>query len=210
MSFKAVCFDVGGVLTMSMESVMPQAAANAGIDLIALGPVLAEMFISDGDGDNPGHRLERGEISIDTFAELAGPHGTSIRTLLHPDSEHFIMNALAPSQLMHDFVSEVHEAGFATGVISNVVHEWMPWWVKFTPPEALFDTVLYSCLIGQRKPNALIYETAIKNLHVKPSEILYLDDFAPMADAARVAGMKVINVSDHATAIAEARRLLAL
>ena len=205
---KAVCFDVGGVLTKSMESVMPQAAAKAGIDLVALGPVLAEMFISDGDGDNPGHRLERGEISIDEFAELAGAHGTSIRTLLHPDSEHFIMAALTPSQLMHDFVSEVHDAGLATGVISNVVHEWMPWWVKFTPPAELFDTILYSCAIGQRKPNSVIYETAITNLGFEPNEILYLDDFAPMADAARKAGMSVINVGDHAAAIAEARRLL--
>jgi putative hydrolase of the HAD superfamily len=210
MTFNAVCFDVGGVLTMSMESVMPQAAAKAGIDLVALGPVLAEMFISDGDGDNPGHRLERGEISIDEFAELAGAHGASIRALLHPDSEHFIMAALTPSPLMHDFVSEVHDAGLATGVISNVVHEWMPWWVKFTPPAHLFDTILYSCAIGQRKPNSLIYETAITNLAVEPSEILYLDDFAPMADAARKAGMRVIDVGDHASAIAEARRLLAL
>ena len=40
------------------------------------------------------------------------------------------------------------------------------------------------------------------------SEILYLDDFAANAVAARRAGMTVVDVHDHDTAIAEARSLL--
>ena len=119
--YKAVCFDVGGVLTHSMSTVMPQAAIAAGIDLEKLGPIFMEMFISEGDTDNPGHQLERGEISMDHFVSIMGDMGTEIRKVLHPASEHFIMAKLEPAQVMHDFVQEVRNAKFATGIISNVI-----------------------------------------------------------------------------------------
>jgi putative hydrolase of the HAD superfamily len=208
--YKAVCFDVGGVLTHSMSTVMPQAAIAAGIDLEKLGPIFMEMFISEGDTDNPGHQLERGEISMDHFVSIMGDMGTEIRKVLHPASEHFIMAKLEPAQVMHDFVQEVRNANFATGIISNVISEWLPWWENFTPTHELFDVVLYSCDVGLRKPNASIYLSAAQQLNFTPEEIVYLDDFLPMAEAARKVGMKVIHVTDHATAIAEARELLGL
>ena len=160
--------------------------------------------------DNPGHQLERGEISIDHFVEIMGETGLEIRKVLHPDSEHFIMHNLKPALVMHEFVQEVRSAGFSTGIISNVIREWLPWWVDFTPPHDLFDAVLYSCEVGLRKPNASIYLSAAKQLNYSPEEIVYLDDFLPMVEAARKVGMKVVHVTDHATAIAEARELLGL
>ena len=208
--YKAVCFDVGGVLTHSMSTVMPQGAIAAGIDLEKLGPIFMEMFISEGDTDNPGHQLERGEISMDHFVSIMGDMGSEIRKVLHPASEHFIMAKLEPAQVMHDFVQEVRNAKFATGIISNVISEWLPWWEDFTPSHDLFDVVLYSCDVGLRKPNASIYLSAAAQLNFAPEEIVYLDDFLPMAEAARKVGMKVIHVTDHAAAIAEARELLGL
>jgi len=189
---------------------MPQAAIAAGIDLEKLGPIFMEMFISEGDTDNPGHQLERGEISMDHFVSIMGDMGTEIRKVLHPASEHFIMAKLEPAQVMHDFVQEVRDANFATGIISNVISEWLPWWDDFTPSHELFDVVLYSCDVGLRKPNASIYLSAAQQLNFAPEEIVYLDDFLPMAEAARKVGMKVVHVTDHAAAIAEARELLGL
>jgi len=208
--FKAVCFDVGGVLTQPMNAVMIKSATDAGIDLEVLGPVFHAMFVSEGDDETPGHRLERGEITIEEFLDIVGVHGGEIRKVLHPDSEHFAMAKLSPSHEMHNLVREVRDAGFATGIISNVVHEWMPWWDKFVPPPNMFDTILYSCIVGLRKPNPSIYAAAIANLNVEPHEVLYLDDFEPMANAARDAGMHVVHVHDHSAAIAEVRLTLAL
>ena len=120
------------------------------------------------------------------------------------------MAKLEPAQVMHDFVQEVRNANFATGIISNVISEWLPWWENFTPTHELFNVVLYSCDVGLRKPNASIYLSAAQQLNFAPEEIVYLDDFLPMAEAARKVGMKVIHVTDHAAAIAEARELLGL
>lgn len=208
--YKAVCFDVGGVLTHSMESVMPTSILTSGIDFAMLAPIFMEMFVSDSDTDNPGHQLERGEISLNDFVELMGETGQEIRKVLHPDSEHFIMHNLKPALVMHDFVSEVRSAGFSTGIISNVIREWLPWWEDFTPSHDLFDVVLYSCEVGLRKPNTSIFLSAAQQLNYSPDEILYFDDFLPMVESARKVGMKVIHVTDHTAAIAEARELLGL
>lgn len=208
--YKAVCFDVGGVLTHSMESVMPTSILTSGIDFAMLAPIFMEMFVSDSDTDNPGHQLERGEISLNDFVELMGETGQEIRKVLHPDSEHFIMHNLKPALVMHDFVSEVRSAGFSTGIISNVIREWLPWWEDFTPSHDLFDVVLYSCDVGLRKPNTSIFLSAAQQLNYSPDEILYFDDFLPMVESARKVGMKVIHVTDHTAAIAEARELLGL
>ena len=147
---------------------------------------------------------------MDYFVNMMGDMGTEIRKVLHPDSEHFIMAQLKPARAMHDFVQEVRDANFGTGIISNVISEWLPWWDDFTPSHELFDVVLYSCDIGLRKPNASIYLSAAQQLNLDPVEIVYLDDFLPMAEAARKVGMKVVHVTDHAAAIAEARELLGL
>lgn len=208
--YKAVCFDVGGVLTHSMESVMPTSILTSGIDFAMLAPIFMEMFVSDSDTDNPGHQLERGEISLNDFVELMGETGQEIRKVLHPDSEHFIMHNLKPALVMHEFVSEVRSAGFSTGIISNVIREWLPWWEDFTPSHDLFDVVLYSCDVGLRKPNTSIFLSAAQQLNYSPDEILYFDDFLPMVESARKVGMKVIHVTDHTAAIAEARELLGL
>lgn len=208
--YKAVCFDVGGVLTHSMESVMPTSILTSGIDFAMLAPIFMEMFVSDSDTDNPGHQLERGEISLNDFVELMGETGQEIRKVLHPDSEHFIMHNLEPALVMHDFVNEVRSAGFSTGIISNVIREWLPWWEDFTPSHDLFDVVLYSCDVGLRKPNTSIFLSAAQQLNYPPDEILYFDDFLPMVESARKVGMKVIHVTDHTAAIAEARELLGL
>jgi putative hydrolase of the HAD superfamily len=82
--------------------------------------------------------------------------------------------------------------------------------VNFTPSHDHFDAVLYSCNVGLRKPNTSIYLSAAEQLNYSPEEIVYLDDFLPMVEAARKVGMKVVHVTDHDAAIAEARELLGL
>jgi putative hydrolase of the HAD superfamily len=78
-----------------------------------------------------------------------------------------------------------------------------------TPPLDLFDVVVHSCTVGLRKPNPAIYEFALDALGIAAHEALYLDDFPAMAEAAAALGMVTVHVTDHASAIDEARRHLA-
>jgi putative hydrolase of the HAD superfamily len=206
--FKAVLWDVGGVLTMPMVEAIPEAARRAQVNMAELAPKLLETFMHDGDGDSAPHRLERGEISLDDYLTHMGELGSEIRKILHPDSPHFVFDFLERNHAMHDFVDEVTKAGYATGIISNVVAEWLPWWEKFVHPAERFDVILYSCIDGVRKPNIEIFLAAARRLDVSPNDVLFFDDSESMVTAARGVGMHTIHVTNSDEAIAMARQLL--
>lgn len=209
-TIKAVCFDVGGVLTTGIAPAMMQAAQSGGVDLAVLGPTLRKLFIEENRRDHPGHALECGRLSFEEFVEAVGNFGPEIRTLMHPDSPHCMYRFIDRSEPMHEFVDEVRTAGYRTGIISNVLTEWLGLWETFTHPIDRFETVIYSCLDGMRKPDLEIFTTALERLGLAGNEVLYLDDGPGMVDVARRAGMNAVLVDDHDRAIDEARKLLAM
>ena len=119
-----------------------------------------------------------------------------------------ITRALEPEPTMHAFVTELVDAGYLTGVVSNNVREWQDTWDRALPPAELFSAVVLSATVGVRKPNRDIYLMAVERLGVAPHEALFLDDFAPMAEGARAAGLHALHVEAHDVAIGEARALL--
>jgi putative hydrolase of the HAD superfamily len=207
---RGVLFDVAGVLSGPLAPAMVAAVQAAAIDLSAAGPALLGAFATAGDGDEPVHRLERGEITLDAFFAGLGEHETAVRLLLDPASPHFGMHGLAAHEDMHAFVREVRASGRRVGVISNAVREWQPAWDRVTPARDEIDALVLSWEVGARKPNAAIYAMAAEALGLDPGHIVMLDDFPAMVDGARSAGMHAIHVADHGTAIAEARALLDL
>ena len=209
-SIRAVLFDVGGVLTTPIAKAMSASARSAGIDLEALGPELWEMFVNQDAPDNPAHALERGEITFDEFVGAVGPIGPKVWSMMHPDSPHCMYNHIHRSEPMHSFVDAVKTSGHRIGIVSNVLNEWLGMWATYTEPIERFDTVVYSCVDGMRKPNDDIFVTALERLNLDASEALYLDDGPGMVSTARRLGMTAILVESHDDAIAEARRLLAI
>ena len=47
----------------------------------------------------------------------------------------------------------------------------------------LFDIVVESCLLGERKPSARIFMTACQRLGVNPRQCVFLDDITANSDA---------------------------
>lgn len=205
---RAVCFDVGGVLTEPLAPTFLRLAAESALDLSAVGPVLLSMFASADDTDLPGHRLERGEITLQEFYAELGEVGPLSKVLFDPSSPHFAIPHLVPSVRMHEFLAEVR-ARLPVAVVSNVVEEWLPWWQQVLPPAELDVELVLSCEVGLRKPNPAIYHLAAARLGFPPEQVLFLDDFPAMVDAARRVGMHAVHVADHAAAITAARTVLA-
>lgn len=207
---RGVCFDVGGVLTTPLTPVFLQLAGSSGVDLAAVAPVMFSMFASSDDTNEPAHRLERGEITLEAFYELLGEVGPLARVLTDPASPSFAIPHLIAAPAMQAFVGEVRGSGRAVAVVSNVVTEWLPWWMAVLPEGDFADAIVLSCEVGLRKPNPAIYLLAAERLGLEPAEILFLDDFPAMVDAARGVGMQAIHVGGHDRAIAETRALLGL
>lgn len=207
---KAVLFDVAGVLSVGYTHLIVDAARVLGADLDQLAHALLPVFVSVDDTGSMGHRLERGEVSLEEFLASLGAAEADARAILHPASDHFFGRGLHPQPAMHAFVDEVRAAGLRTAIVSNNVREWQPVWDAAIPPRDRFDAVVFSAIEGVRKPNPIIFERALDRLGITASEGLFLDDFEPMVDGARAVGLHAIHVADHDRAIAEARAVLGL
>lgn len=209
-SIKAVVFDVGGVLTSPLRETFEKISAGGAIDLTKVGPQFRDTFMVGHDGDLPSHRLERGEISMDEFVATLGEARDAVWSLMHPDSPHSLFTHVTPHEGMHRLVDDARGAGYLTGIVSNIFTEYIPRWDEITNHVGRFDSVVYSCVAGVRKPNRAIFDIALDELSVEAHETLFIDDTADMVSAARDYGFVAVQVDDHDEAIAEARRLLAI
>jgi epoxide hydrolase-like predicted phosphatase len=209
-SIKAVVFDVGGVLTSPLRETFEKISAGGVVDLDKVGPQFRDTFMVGHDGDLPSHRLERGEITIDEFVATLGEARDAVWTLMHPESPHSLFTHVTPHAGMHGLVDDARRAGYKTGIVSNIFTEYIPRWDQITNHVGRFDSVVYSCSVGVRKPNKAIFDIALAELALQAHEVLFIDDTIDMVAAARNYGFVAVEVADHATAIAEARSILSI
>lgn len=209
-SIKAVVFDVGGVLTSPLRETFEKISAGGVVDLAKVGPQFRDTFMVGHDGDLPSHRLERGEITIDEFVATLGEARDAVWTLMHPESPHSLFTHVTPHAGMHGLVDDARRAGYKTGIVSNIFTEYIPRWDQITNHVGRFDSVVYSCSVGVRKPNKAIFDIALAELALQAHEVLFIDDTIDMVAAARNYGFVAVEVADHATAIAEARSILSI
>lgn len=209
-AIKAVAFDVGGVLTCPLRETMTKLSADGTLDMAVVGPQFRDSFLGGHDGDQPSHRLERGEITIDEFVDSLGPARESVWRLMHPDSPHSLFAHVTPHAGMHGLVDDSRSAGYRTAIISNIFTEYLTKWDEITNHPGRFDAVVYSCIEGVRKPNRAIFDLALERLQLTAGEILFIDDSPDIVAAAGDLGFRTVHVADHDDAIAEARMLLGL
>jgi putative hydrolase of the HAD superfamily len=61
------------------------------------------------------------------------------------------------------------------GLISDCASETVVFWENI-PIRPFFDTVVFSCVAGVKKPDPRIYHLALERLKVKPQDCLYVGD----------------------------------
>jgi len=65
---------------------------------------------------------------------------------------------------------------YKVGIISNNVYEWMIQAIEVYRIRELFDVITVSSEIGARKPDARIFQSALKSVSVKPEEAVFVSD----------------------------------
>lgn len=207
-SIKAVFFDVGGVLTVPVRETMEKIGADGGLDMSVVGAQFADIFLGGHDGDQPSHRLERGEIDIDEFVSHLGEAGDAARRLLHPDSDLSLHANVTAHAGMHRLVDDLRAHGFRTGIVSNIFNEYVSKWDEITDHPGRFDVVIYSCVEGVRKPNRAIFDLALSRAGLDAHQVLFVDDSINIVNAAADLGFHTVHVDDHDEAINAVRALL--
>jgi putative hydrolase of the HAD superfamily len=207
--FEAVLWDYGGVFTSSPFLAVHAYALAQGIDPERFGQVLFGSYHDD--TDHVWHQLERGEISfvaalvrIQADAEAAG---------FQFDLGELISLAVVDEidrSIVVDAVRAVRAKGMRTAIVTNNIREYGDAWRTQFPLDELFDVVIDSSEEGVRKPDPVIFRTALDRLGViDPRRAIFLDDFAGNVDAARALGLHGIVVGeDPRPALDELARLV--
>ena len=135
----------------------------------------------------------KGDSEFETFIRRVTKKEIPVKKII----EITIESHLIPKE--HIEIVKKLKKEYKVGILSNNVQEWVSKVIKNYKIEKLFDAVIISSKVGERKPNAKIYYEALKKLSVKPEEaVLVADEVAEDLVAASGLGMKTIWFNTHA------------
>ncbi|MFC9329467.1 HAD family hydrolase [Kitasatospora sp. NPDC057015] len=204
-----VWFDFGGVLSPPLERIYEAYEVKTGITprqlKAAIKGVADEMglptmapvevgVISEPEwgrrlarvlaGQNPGIDLARAEL--ETFGRQW-------------------FDGVQANPVMVRAYRHIQENGVRTGVLSNNVTEWGPYWKAIIAPVGEVDVLIDSSEIGHRKPDPEIFDIASKLAGVPAAECLLIDDVEENLAAARAQGWQTVLFRTDEQALADLR-----
>src|SRR5258708_7122367 len=180
MQIRSVIFDFGGVLCFHpSDEEIAQAAETCGVSVEVFLPAFWANRIPYDGGEDP-RVYWRGvtERAGRTFDEALLPKliGHEIEFWNHYDTR-----AL-------DWIAQLRSAGIRVGILSNLPRP-LGENLRATNFVDHFDHVTFSYELRLVKPDAAIYEDAIRGVGVPPAEALFLDDRPENVEGARAAGL---------------------
>ena len=215
MTIRAIIFDLGGVVLGS-----PLHAIAAYEREIGLPANFVNHVVADTAPSGAWSRLERGEISMETFytdfeadCQAAG-QTLSARTMF----ERMALEAL-PRPIMIEAIRRIRAEGLLAGALTN---NWAneddgqeneadgPTGDGTRALADLFDVFVESSVEGLRKPDPRIYSLACERLGVELNEAVFLDDIGTNLKAARALGMTTIKVDTPEQALGELGAVIGL
>ena len=199
MTFKAVCFDLGGVLVKICQD-WNQLAAEAratGQAVVAGGFEKCQEF-SD---------YQSGLLSDEAYlAFVARQFGVT------PEEARRIHNLILiePYQDSLDLVRDIEAAGLVTGCLSNTnaIHWHEMVFTDRFPAVSRLQCKTASHLVGASKPDPAIYRAFEDATGLSPGEIVNFDDSWAYVEAANTAGWCSTRVDPVSDPVAQMRETL--
>jgi epoxide hydrolase-like predicted phosphatase len=212
MTIRAIIFDLGGVVLGS-----PLHAIAAYERELGIPENFVNRVVADSAPDGAWSRLERGEISMETFytdfeadCQAAG-QSISARAMFERMAQ-----ASLPRPIMLEAIRRIRAGGFLTAALTNN-------WAENEADgggdgardgtRALakgFDVFVESSVEGLRKPDPRIYQLTCERLGISPSEAAFLDDIGSNLKSARALGMTTIKVDTPEQALKELGAVIGL
>ena len=212
MTIRAIIFDLGGVVLGSPLHAIAAYERELGIPKNFINHVVVDTA-----PDGAWSRLERGEISMETFytdfeadCQAAG-ESISARAMFERMAQ-----ASLPRPIMLEAIRRIRAEGFLTAALTN------NWAESEADAEANksrdgtralaegFDVFVESSVEGLRKPDPRIYQLTCERLGISPSEAAFLDDIGGNLKAARALGMTTIKVDTPEQALGELSAVIGL
>ena len=204
MTFKAILWDFGGVLTSSPFDSFARYEAEHGLPKDFLRGVNARNHHT-----NAWAQFESSQVSLDEFDRLFEDES---RALGHAVKGRAVLDLLGGDvrPRMVEVLKRCKQDYHVCCLTNNVnMGEGPGMWG--TPARAaqvadvmtMFHQVIESSKIGMRKPDPRIYTLACERMNVAPNEVVYLDDLGVNLKPASALGMHTIKVTGEAQASAD-------
>ena len=209
MTFKAVLWDFGGVLTSSPFDAFNDYEKQKGIPTDFIRGVNAVN-----PNDNAWAKFESSQISVEEFNTLfltettAAGHpvpGNDVIPLLGGAVRPKMVEVLKRCKQDYQVTCLTNNANAGSGPGMAATQERADQVVEVMK---IFDLVIESSKEGIRKPNPKIYELACQRIGVAANEIVYLDDLGINLKPAKTLGMTTIKVTSEAQGIADLSAVL--
>jgi putative hydrolase of the HAD superfamily len=182
--FDAILFDVGGVLLTN------------GWDHKERSKVLEHFRLDraafESRHEQPNDAWERDTLTIQGYLDATVFYEP--RSFSHQDFIEVMKTQSVPIPLTGiPVLKDLAASGtYLVGVLNNESRELHEYRMEKYSLKPYLDIQLSSCYLGMRKPDGDIYRRAIDIVGRPPSRILFIDDRAGNAEAARSAGMNAI------------------
>jgi epoxide hydrolase-like predicted phosphatase len=198
MAFEAVFFDLGGVIVRTeYQAPRQHLAERLGLEYEDL---VKAVFESD-----TAKRAGLGEISEAEHWQALAKRFRCQPTEIDALRDEFFGGDIVDHELI-EFIRSLRPR-FKTGAISNAWSGLRQYMIRNKFEDA-FDTVTISAEVGAVKPQAKIFEIALKAAGVAPGAAVFVDDFEENIGGARAVGMAAVHFRDPAKAVAELEALL--
>ena len=201
MHYRAVLFDLGGVVVGSPLEAIARFEAEQGIPAGFVNRVVVATGAA-----GAWSRLERGELTLETFYPAferdcaAAGHTIDAREMMARVTE-----VTVPRPAMLEAIRRIRARGLLAAAVTN---NWITEDQGTGVLRPHFDAFVESAVAGVRKPDPRIYELACAALRVAPPEAVMLDDIGANLKTARALGMATIRVIDPGAALRELEALL--
>ena len=202
MAFRAVIFDLGGVVLGS-----PLHAIAAYEREIGIPEGFVNRVVVDSGPSGAWSRLERGELSMSAFhPAFEADCETRGQTLSAEEMMRRMGEASRPRPAMLEAVRRIRTQGLVASALTNN-------WVSedgggTSGLRPHFDFFIESSQLGLRKPDPRIYTYTCELIGVAADEAIFLDDIGRNLKPARELGMTTLKVDDPDTTLAELTELL--
>ncbi|MFE6272336.1 HAD-IA family hydrolase [Streptomyces goshikiensis] len=192
--------DFGGVLTTPL---LPVVLAFEQREGLPQGACISALY-QDPEGVRVTSDLERGAVSQTEWNEIAGAKlGVSPDNLMGR-----IFGDLRPEPLLINAAAAARRAGLKVGILSNSVG--LAPWDLYDGYEldALYDSVVISEHHNMRKPDAGLFEVALKEMDLAAEDCVFVDDTEAYVQAAEKLGFAGVHNKDPRKTVAELSNLL--
>jgi putative hydrolase of the HAD superfamily len=183
----AIFCDIGGVILTNGWDLAARREAAAKFTLDAVD------FEERHELANPS--FEVGRATLDQYLERTVFYCK--RTFSPEDFKSFMYSRSSELPEGRAFVDRLAKSkNFLTAAINNEGAEINDYRIERFALRRTFASFFSSCYVGMRKPNAPIYELALKVTQRSPEECIFVDDRAVNAETAQKVGMGAIVYKD--------------